>query len=67
MDSEAISPVDQSFLLKNTDHAILMLSLRYRSYLVGRGKLPMKNSQLKFATATIGRDVGRKKKRHLKT
>lgn len=58
MDSEAISPVDQSFLLKT----ILMLSLRYRSYLVGRGKLPMKNSQLKFATATIGRDVGRKKK-----
>lgn len=34
MDGEAISAVDQSFLLKNTDHAILRLSLRYGSYLM---------------------------------
>lgn len=62
----AISPVDQSFQLKNTDHAILMLSWRYRSYLVGGGKLPMKTSRVKFATAMIRRAVGRGKRRHLK-
>lgn len=40
MGSEVTSPFDQSFLLKTTDHAILMLSLRYRSYLMSGGKLP---------------------------
>lgn len=64
MDSEAISPVDQSFLLKNTDHAILMLSLRYGDYLMGGGKLPMKTSLVKFATAMIGRAVGREIKKN---
>lgn len=70
MDSEAISPAGQTFLLRNTDHAILMWSLRYRSYLMGGGKTPIKISQVKVATVVIGRAVGtggRKKKGHLKT
>lgn len=61
-DSETISPADQPFPLKNTDHAILVLSLRYGSYLMGGGKLPIKISQVKFATAVIGRAVGAEKK-----
>lgn len=42
MDSEVISPVDQSFLLKNTDHAILMLTLRYRKLFNGWRKITNK-------------------------
>lgn len=60
MDSEAISPVDWSFLLRNIDHTILMLIWRHRSYFMDGRKIQIKSWQVKFAIAMIRRAVGEK-------